>query len=191
MARWRLWGTRHRLDASRCVEPCPVTAVSIPYSIFLEGGLSHCPARPVLLLFIRCPRRLRRNLRQSFVFNDIDFSEQVRIEVRGLRKIGENPVLGSLDFEVRSGRACKLGCTMRSLNDGGRLVITPRALLGWRPCATSSVNFVSKLCKCTLSGLLATRSRSERWSRSAPRSRRYFDVKGKRPTLHGVCRGCG
>lgn len=37
---------------------------------------------------------------QSVVFDDIDFSEHVRLEVRGMRKLGENPVLASLDFEV-------------------------------------------------------------------------------------------
>lgn len=39
---------------------------------------------------------------QSLVFDDIDFSEHVRLEVRGMRKLGENPVLASLDFEVMS-----------------------------------------------------------------------------------------
>lgn len=38
---------------------------------------------------------------QVVVFEDIDFSEHVRIEVRGVRKLGENPVLASLDFEVK------------------------------------------------------------------------------------------
>ena len=36
------------------------------------------------------------------VFKDIDYSELVRVEMRRPRKIGENPVLGSVEFEVTS-----------------------------------------------------------------------------------------
>ncbi|CAN0465152.1 unnamed protein product, partial [Hapterophycus canaliculatus] len=34
------------------------------------------------------------------VFKDIDYSELVRVEMRRPRKIGENPVLASVEFEV-------------------------------------------------------------------------------------------
>lgn len=49
---------------------------------------------------VLCPHRCCV-LQQAVKFDDIDFSDQVRIEVRGVRKIGENPVLATLDFEVR------------------------------------------------------------------------------------------
>ncbi|CAM9907985.1 unnamed protein product, partial [Pylaiella littoralis] len=37
---------------------------------------------------------------QAVVFRDIDYSELVRVEMRGIRKIGDNPVLASVEFEV-------------------------------------------------------------------------------------------
>ena len=37
------------------------------------------------------------------VFRDIDYSDLVRVEMLGMRKIGENPVLASVEFEVRTG----------------------------------------------------------------------------------------
>lgn len=38
------------------------------------------------------------------VFKDIDYSELVRVEMRRPRKIGENPVLASVEFEVKDAR---------------------------------------------------------------------------------------
>lgn len=40
---------------------------------------------------------------QTVVFRDIDYSDLVRVEILGMRKIGENPVLASVEFEVRRG----------------------------------------------------------------------------------------
>eukprot|EP00752_Nemacystus_decipiens_P007800 g6966.t1 len=37
---------------------------------------------------------------QAVVFRDIDYSELVRVEMRGIRKLGDNPVLASVEFEV-------------------------------------------------------------------------------------------
>ena len=49
-------------------------------------------------------RRGSCRLRQAVVFRDIDYSELVRVEMRGIRKLGDNPVLASVEFEVRQMR---------------------------------------------------------------------------------------
>lgn len=54
----------------------------------------------VTVPFACCSHDIIRGQAQSVAFKDVDYSELVRVEVRGMRKIGENPVLGSLEFEV-------------------------------------------------------------------------------------------
>lgn len=44
----------------------------------------------------------RSHSHQVVVFRDIDYSELVRVEMRGIRKLGDNPVLASVEFEVCS-----------------------------------------------------------------------------------------
>lgn len=39
---------------------------------------------------------------QAIVLNDVAYTEVVRLEVLGTRKIGENPVLATREFEVRT-----------------------------------------------------------------------------------------
>lgn len=79
--------------------------------VFVSYTIFGFAAIPFFLFFFSsppCPSLARVSLvclfaRQAIVFNDISYSELVRVEVRGMRKLGENPVLGTLEFEVGCG----------------------------------------------------------------------------------------